>query len=83
MTEREIELLGFQKEWMSEDDEQDDYYFAYDIVDGLTLISNAKSDSKGGQWWIEIFDTDPCIRFHEFAEVQALMNQLESKIVKK
>jgi hypothetical protein len=83
MTEKEIELLRFEKEWMSEDDEMDDYYYAYDVADGLSLISNAKSDSKGGQWYVEIFNTDPKIRFHEYGEVQALLNQLESRIVKK
>jgi len=85
MTEREIELLGFEKCFIKDgyDDPEEDYYYAYDIVDGLSLISNADSDKMGNQWWIEIFNTDPTIRFHEFTEVQSLLNQLESKIVKK
>jgi len=84
MTEREIDLLGFEKCFIRDgyDDPEEDYYYAYDIVDGLSLISNCQSEQKGGQWWIEIFNTDPVVRFHEFGEVQALMNQLESKIVK-
>jgi hypothetical protein len=82
MTEREIGLLGFEKESVDKNDyHNEDYYYVYDLVDGLTLISNTESDSKGGQWWIEIFNTDPIIRFHEYGEVQALMNQLESRKV--
>lgn len=83
MTEREIELLRFEKTFINEFDGDDDYYYAYDVVDGLSLITNCKSEEKGGQWFVEIFNTDPDIRFHEFAEVQALLNILESKIVKK
>lgn len=83
MTEREIELLRFEKILTKEFEEDDDYYYAYDVVDGLSLITNCKSEEKGNQWFVEIFNTDPDIRFHEFAEVQAFLNLIESKIVKK
>ena len=39
MTERELQLLGFNKEEMKEHDEDDAYYYALDIVDGLTFIT--------------------------------------------
>ena len=36
MTERELQLLGFEKNYMDEDD---DYYYFLDIVSGLGFIS--------------------------------------------
>ncbi len=83
MTEREIQLLGLQKEEMREHDEDESYYYALDIVDGLTFITPSNEEVKDGNWYIEIFNTYPGIRFTEFGEVQALINLLNSRIVKK
>ena len=83
MTEKEIELLRFEKEFILEYEGDEDYYYALDIVNGLTLISNCKSEEKGNQWQVEIFNTDPGIVFHQYEEVQALLNLLESRIIKK
>jgi hypothetical protein len=83
MTERELELLRFEKCLINEFEGDEDYYYALDIVDGLSLITNCKSEEMGNQWWVEIFNTDPSIRFHAYGEVQGLLNLLESKIVRK
>lgn len=94
MTEREIQLLGFEKQEdggieISDDEngvwvEDEFHYYTYDIVNGLTLISNSNDEiGEDGQWFIEVFNTEPSIRFTEFGEVQALINLLESRIVKK
>jgi hypothetical protein len=83
MTEREIILLGFHSEEMREHDEDESYYYALDIVDGLTFITPSNEEVKNSNWYIEIFNTDPGIRFTEFGEVQALINLLNSRIVKK
>ena len=83
MTEREIQLLGLQREEIKEHDEDDSYYYVMDIVDGLALITPASDEVKDGNWYVEIFETDPGIRFTEFGEVQALINLLNSRIVKK
>jgi hypothetical protein len=82
MTEREIQLLGFQKEEMKEHEEDESYYYALDIVDGLTFITQANDEIKDDNWYVEVFNTDPFIRFTEFGEVQALINLLTSRIVK-
>jgi hypothetical protein len=82
MTEREIILLGFHSEEMREHDEDESYYYALDIVDGLTLITPANDEVKDDNWYIEIFNTDPYVRFTEFGEVQALINLLTNRIVK-
>ena len=70
MTEREIELLGFIKE------ESDDfYYYSYRIAWGLDFIS--KGSYEEGEWYIEFFNTDPCIRIYNFANAQKLINEIE------
>jgi hypothetical protein len=83
MTEREVQLLGLQREEIKEHDEDTSYYYVIDIVDGLTLITPSNEEVKDGNWYIEIFNTDPGIHFTEFGEVQALINLLNSRIVKK
>jgi len=79
MTEKEITLLRFKREEM----EDDDYYYVYDIAQGFTFISNAKTElDENGGWYVEFFDSDPAIRFTEFGEVQGLINQLTRAVVK-
>lgn len=82
MTEREIRLLGFSKEEMKEHDEDDTYYYALDIVDGLTFITRSNDEIINDEWYVEVFNTDPNIRFFSFGEVQSLINLLTSRIVK-
>jgi hypothetical protein len=82
MTEREIILLGFKSEEIKEHDEDDSYYYVLDIADGLTFITPTNEEIKEGKWYVEFFNTDPVLRFHEFGEVQALINKLNGAIVK-
>ena len=79
MTERELILLGFKSEEIIdfEGQENPDYYYAYDVVNGLTLITPSKGELVG-----EIFNTDPAIRFYEMVKVQAFINMLEKSKVK-
>lgn len=83
MTEKEIQLLGFQKENMEEYDGDDDYYYTLDIANGLTFITPAASELKNGEWFVEIFNIDPLIRFEKFENTQSLINKLTKAIVKK
>jgi len=83
MTEREIILLGLKSEEIKEHEEDDSYYYVLDIVDGLTLITPTNEEIKDGNWYVEFFNTDPLVRFYQFGEVQAIINQLNSAIVKK
>lgn len=83
MTEKEIQLLGFERQ-DSEDGEQPFYYYIYRIADGLEFISCANDEVKEDQeWYVDIFNTDPHIRFTEFGDVQGLINILEKRRVKK
>jgi hypothetical protein len=83
MTERELTLLGFKSEEIKEHDEDDSYYYVLDIVDGLTFITPTNEEIKDDKWYVEVFNTDPQIRFTEFGEVQGLINQLTKAIIKK
>ena len=82
MTEKEIQLLGLQKEYIGEYEGDESYYYALDVVNGLTFITPASEELKTEDWFVEIFNTDPTIRFNKFEEVQGLINQLTSAIVK-
>jgi hypothetical protein len=82
MTEREVILLGFKSEEIKEYDEDESYYYALDIVNGVTFITPTNEEIKNDEWYVEIFNTDPQIRFYNFGEVQGLINQLKNAIVK-
>ena len=83
MTERELILLGFKSEEIREHEEDESYYYVLDIVDGLTFISPTNEEIKEDNWYVEVFNTDPQIRFTEFGELQGLINQLTKAIIKK
>ena len=83
MTELELKLLGFQVEELKEYDGDESYYYALDIVNGVTFITPTNEEIKNDEWYVEIFNTDPQIKFYNFGEVQGLINQLKSAIVKK
>lgn len=79
MTEREIQLLGFE---MNVDDGGGSWhkyhYYSYTVARGLQFISNASDEIKEGEeWFVEFFESDPVIRFYEFGQVQALLNLLD------
>ena len=82
MTENEIKLLGLEKEDMGQWDNDESYYYVLDIANGLTFITPANDEIKNEEWYVEIFNTDPLIRFNEFTEVQGLINQLTNAIVR-
>ena len=82
MTERELITLGFLIEEIREHDEDDVYYYALDVVDGITFITTTNDEIKDDDWYVEIFNTDPIIRFYDFQEVQGLINTLKNRIVK-
>ena len=79
MTEKEIQLLGFEREDMEEG-----YYYAYRIANGFEFLSNANDEiGEGEEWFVEFFNSDPQIRFDEFGEVQTLINLIKKRVVNK
>jgi len=84
MTEKELLILGFQKEILEDyvDEENPNYYYVLDIVDGLTFITSSRDEIKEDDWHVDIFNTEPTIRFHKMEKVQSLINTFQSAIVK-
>jgi len=84
MTEKEVQLLGFVKEVISEyeGEIESDYYYVLDMVDGLTLITPTNDEVKNNEWYVEFFNTDPLVRFNKMEEVQILVNKITNAIVK-
>ena len=92
MTEKEIQLLGFEKqveegvlckdfdgnEWF----EDGFHYYTYDITNGLTLISSSSDAIDEDGWYVEIFNTEDPIRFFKIEEVQLLINLLQKRLIK-
>lgn len=82
MTEKEVQLLGFEREEYS-DYNGDWHYYSYEITNGMSFISSASDESeKEGQWFVDVFDTEDPIRFYKFEEVQNLLNILEKHLIK-
>jgi hypothetical protein len=84
MTEREIQLLGFEIKYDDGDGNWDKYhYYTYEVSKGLQFISNASDEVKEGEeWFVEFLDTEFKIRFHKFGEIQSLINLLEKHLIK-
>jgi hypothetical protein len=81
MTEREIQLLGFEKEWI-DDPIDHEYYYSLRLTPGLSFISQSSGTVSDDNWFVDIFNTQNPIRFYQFAELQALINLLNSKMIK-
>ena len=83
MTERELEILRFEKVEVSVEESGDKpyYYYTYDVVRGLSFISNDSDETKDGEWFVEFFNTDVPVRFYEMGQVLSLINTLTNAIV--
>jgi hypothetical protein len=83
MTEKQIQLLGFEVNYDDGNGNWEKYhYYSYTVARGFQFISNASDEvGEDGQWYVEFFNSEPTIRFTEFGEVQALINLLTSRIV--
>ena len=82
MTEREVQLLGFEREeyglW-----DGDHHYYSYQITNGMSFISSSSDEIKeDGEWSVDIFNTQDPVRFYKFEEVQSLLNLLEKHLIK-
>lgn len=45
------------------------YYYYHHIAEGLGLISNESDSLLDGEWYVEVFDTSPPIRFVSKKEI--------------
>lgn len=85
MTERELQLLGFEMNIDDGEGAWDKYhYYTYKVSRGLEFISNASDEIKeGDEWFVEFFDSDSEIRLWDFGEMQNLLKILEKHKIKK
>ena len=81
MTEKQIQLLGFEREEYG-DYEGDHHYYSYQIANGFGFISSSSDEVKDGEWYVDFFDSWPNIRFTSFEEVQSLINLIEKRVIK-
>ena len=82
MTEKEVQLLRFEREEYGDWD-GDHHYYAYEITNGMSFISSASDEiGEDGQWYVDVFNTQEPIRFYKFEEVQSLINMLEKHLIK-
>jgi hypothetical protein len=79
MTEKEIQLLGFEKKHTRAGDVMSSYYYELDGgYGGLKFVTPSNVNVKNGDkndWWINIYETK--IKYFDFEEAQALLNSLE------
>jgi hypothetical protein len=68
MKEKDLIDLGFTKE-----DDDNFYYYVYDFARGLSLITQANDEVVNNEWVVEVFETDPTIRFTDKESIEALI----------
>ena len=72
MKEKDLIKLGFEKEIDESDAANPFYYYILDVTPGLTFISNASDEVDGDNWFVEFFDTEIPVRYHEYKRVKSL-----------
>lgn len=77
MTERQLELLEFEKQTILSEESGNgyDYHFYTKNVSGLSFLSCANDETTDGDWFVYIIDTPT--KFTHFGILQALFNILE------
>lgn len=83
MTENEIKSLKFEKVKVSAEESGDKpyYYYTYDVVNGLSFISNSSDDVKDDEWFVEFFNTEIPVRFNDMSQVSNLIEILTKAIL--
>ncbi len=83
MTEKEIQLLGFEKEVSLDliNGEPEYYYYVKEITKGLTFITNTDDEAKYDGWYVEFFDTEIPVRYYNYDKVKSLFNLIEEGVI--
>lgn len=79
MTEKQLLLLGFEKQ--QEDDLEDSYYYyALTITKGIEFITQASDEVKEDNWIVEFFETETPLVFDDIADLKTLITILKKHI---
>ena len=84
MTEKELQMLGFNKvEVTAEESGENPYhYYIYEFTKGLEFISTDSDSVVDDGWWIEFFNTEIPVRFYDMMEVKKLISIFEKAKLK-
>lgn len=83
MTEQDVIKLGFERNDVTAEQsgyENDWYYYTYDFVNGLGLITPDNEEANKSGWYVGFFDTGDKIRFTDIKEVEALINLINKNL---
>ena len=77
MTEKDLIDLGFERVDVTAEESgfpRDWYYYTYDFVRGLGLISIDNEGAERIGWYVEVFEVSSDIRFHNAKHLKKLIN---------
>lgn len=76
MKEQDIIDLGFERVDITKEQsghEDDWHYYTYDFTSGFSLITQANDEVVDNKWFVEVFETDPTIRFTDKKPIETLI----------
>jgi hypothetical protein len=76
MTEQDLIELGFERNDITAEEsgyQNDWYYYTYDFVNNLSLISCDNEEAQIKGWYIEVFEAET-IRFYTAEDVKKLID---------
>jgi len=76
MTEQDLIELGFEKNDITAEEsgyQNDWYYYTYDFVNNLSLISCDNEEAQIKGWYIEVFEAET-IQFYTAEDVKKLID---------
>jgi len=72
-----VEQYFIENKWRKETDQNEDgteyYYYALDIADGFSFISNSDDETFDGEWTVGFFDCSPSMKFDDEEQLDALI----------
>jgi hypothetical protein len=75
MKERDLESLGFEKEFTDDNS----HYYVCDVSDCVTLITNECSDEViDGEWSVSFFYSEKCVKYSTLEQVDNIIKAVRN-----
>lgn len=75
MKEKDLEALGFEKEFTDDNS----HYYVCDVADCVTLITNECSDEViDGEWSVSFFDSEKSVRYSTSEQVENIIKAVQN-----